>query len=758
MDTIKDDTTYQTLVEHNENVFDFGIMWFLDNIGRLQTAWGIIFAAILLMLFIFSLFMFRKTINKHSVLQIRTFVSVKKYVRRLYTELNFNLECLRFVIFGGRWKHRIIWQYNQLFKGYEGKRLKATFGNEYAYKLSYWSSIKTVQDNLNKFKRKFEEIRSERNTNEYGEYYFVIMFSAYEYLDSIRRLNTLCELVQEKNIVVVGSAGNGKTNLLCRFTEIAMSNKMPCLLINARDIKQNCAKYVLDKLPFVAKRKNFQRLYLRIVSLGLFLRRRKFFIVIDAINENDNREFVESLGEFLRYFLSYRNIKIILSCRSEYFDSRFKTFFADCDKDVYIHNLALEEYNSRASEKMIQIYREYYNVQGVFSSNFQEKLLRSLFLMRIFFEVSAGKPQESLEFRNAEIYKQYINKVTQSHGESFKINIAKVVTEMLRTFNFDKIDFSVLSLQPKDVDLFRATLDDNLVISRTEHGGTGITERTTEYVYFVFDELRDFCLAKELLSRDEIDEDVNYANFFCVASKLFDQRLSPTEGVLKYAYHHFMSIGKVELCKSILDRFGEADMRYFVDIDKRWRNEQQRDFNNFGLSLIFMDYDNAKDFEFDYICSCVEKNNVYFWGIFGILLRNEYSSIELGVETALDVLLHFQGSDTYNFVLTEFFRFDEYDYSDNYVDGFCNAVERIKEQNGDLSLCLKQFIVILMAYSHQLSEYDELINEVAVFDGLLEKINCDELARQINQLKMPQADISLHDILFSLMGGDVDED
>jgi hypothetical protein len=35
---------------------------------------------------------------------------------------------------------------------------------------------------------------------------------------------------------------------------------------------------------------------------------------------------------------------------------------------------------------------------------------------------------------------------------------------------------------------FKNVLDDNLVISRKIQAGTGITERTVEYVYFVFDE------------------------------------------------------------------------------------------------------------------------------------------------------------------------------------------------------------------------------------------------------------------------------
>ena len=51
------------------------------------------------------------------------------------------------------------------------------------------------------------------------------------------------------------------------------------------------------------------------------------------------------------------------------------------------------------------------------------------------------------------------------------------------------IAFRVTSYRDtEDQARFKNVLDDNLVISRKIQAGTGITERTVEYVYFVFDE------------------------------------------------------------------------------------------------------------------------------------------------------------------------------------------------------------------------------------------------------------------------------
>ena len=106
-----------------------------------------------------------------------------------------------------------------------------------------------------------------------------------------------------------------------------------------------------------------------------------------------------------------------------------------------------------------------------------------------------------LEFRNAEIYKLYFKKIASEHKE---IDLNRIVNNIARymfaEFQFDKMPIEELHLSSDDLDSLRNLLDNNLIISRSVHAGTGITERKEEYVYFVFDELRDFCLARYLLT------------------------------------------------------------------------------------------------------------------------------------------------------------------------------------------------------------------------------------------------------------------
>lgn len=93
-------------------------------------------------------------------------------------------------------------------------------------------------------------------------------------------------MMREKSVLLIGSAGNGKSTLLCKFSEVAVKNHVPVMLINARDINKDCTEFVLDSLPIFSFLKKFSRLYLRIISFGLFIQKKHFYIVIDALNEN----------------------------------------------------------------------------------------------------------------------------------------------------------------------------------------------------------------------------------------------------------------------------------------------------------------------------------------------------------------------------------------------------------------------------------------------------------------------------------------
>lgn len=716
----------------------------IDGIGTVQTAWGLIATGAFIIVFVFCVFTFTNRINKETKAQIRRFQRDGKYLPSTYIELNNSMEYLRYFIFSYRWKHRIVRQYNHLFHGYEGKRLKRLLVPMAKYNLSYFTSFSELNDTLAIMHDKLDGVRKERRElyDKYGQVVWAIASNTYNHVYAIEKLQDLCAMMQQKNVVLVGSAGNGKTSLICRMSEVAIANKMPCLLVNSRDIKEECTEYITNKLPIHPKLKNMVPLYLRLISLVLFFQRKYFYIFVDAINENDREVFTNSISTLLETFSKYSRIRMLLTCRREYFDSRYKTLFSAGEVQPYIFNLQEAEYDERATIKMITAYMKHFNVRGPFSLETQDKLKNSLFLTRIFFEVNSNRDECMLEFRNAKIYKLYFEKIaSENKGVDLKAIVNSIARYMFAEFQFDKIPIEELHLSSDDLDSLRNLLDNNLIISRSVRAGIGITEREEEYVYFVFDELRDFCLARYLLTLDECNSSSEYTEFFSNAAKLFDQRLSPVEGMVKYAYHHFRTTARDDLCEKILKTFGESNVQSILNQEKRGMH-RKRTFNNFGFSLIFSEGDNIASFEIDYILHCIKNDCRYYWEIFWFLLGNEYSGFKPNLHLAVDILQHCD--DEISDKILEFFFSDSekkyYSYSDKErrVNNLKEWLDAIKKNNGSLSENLKIIVTILAAYDPMefaLEEYHDFVLDEDFFKQIQESDLCNPIKLLVSELK-----------------------
>ena len=708
----------------------------IDTVGTLETAWGLVAACLVVILFLICVFAFRRNVNKATEAQIGKFIKEGKYLPSVYVELHRTMESLRYFAFSNKWKHRIIKQYNHLFKGYEGTRLKKIFGQKAIFKLSIFSSLSKLNSALGLMHICLEDFK--KNETEYyhqfGQIIWAIRNSTYNYTYIIEQLQELSAMISRKNIVLIGSAGNGKTSLLCRMSEILIANKIPCMLINSRDIKEDCADYIIKKLPLAEVLQGKAGIYLRLVSILLFIQRKHLYILIDAINENDCEVFVDSIGKLMEVFSKYNRIRILFTCRSEYFDSRYKMLFSDGSE---------AHYDERATKKMIMAYMKHYKVQGPFSVDMQKKLMNSLFLTRIFFEVNSNRNECKLEFRNAEIYKLYFDKVA---AENRVLNLREIVDKiaelMFECFSFDHVPMASLHLSTEDSNTFRKLLDNNLIISHSIHLGTGITETEEEYVYFVFDEFRDFCLARYLLMVDEHNRDNGYSTFFAQTGLLFSRRLSPTEGVVKYAYHHFKEINRDDLCKRVLDTFGETDVQSILD----WRNHKfrsQRWFSNFGFTLIFSEGDDISPFEIEYIRRCVEKSCSHYWDVFWYLLGNEYFGFKPNINLAVDILAYWNDYEVPEKILEYFFqdRFDRYSPYRNdkrRVDSLREWVEHIESENDELSESLKLLLVILAAYEpmeYALNEYHRFLLDEKLYQNFTKKFSCSAMRLLVDELR-----------------------
>ena len=714
----------------------------LDLLGQAQTIWSVLLFLACVILFIFCLFLFRKNVNKNSKKQIDDFIKVKKYTPELYIELNENMEFLRYFIFSYHWKWKIIRKYNLLFKGYVGKQLKQAYKNEICYKISYFSKFETVKNIIIDTNKVLTEFRDDRKNKRetLGDFYFLAESLSYDCINVTRELLSYCSKIENKNIIVVGSAGNGKTSLLCRATEIAIKNKYPCLLLNSKDIDKNVIEFILDKLPLIWKVKNYPKIFLKVINFFLLIRRKYLLILIDAINENDSEEFLNSVGTVCDYFDNYSRVKIILSCRSEYFDYRYKKLFGEDEKNLSIFKLSTTDYDQRAVNKFFLKYSGYYKVPYRFSVNVHNKIRTSLFLMRIFFEVNSGRPYENLEFQNAEIYKQYIEKVASEHTE---IDVNKIIRQissmMIDSKCYDKVKLLALSLSTTEKNALLNMLDNNLLINKSIQLGVGISERTTEFLYFIFDEFRDFCIARELIIRDEDNNDQNYSLFFDTINYMRENALAPLEGILKYGYYHFKKISQTELSKKILSVHGKSNIQQ-ANFTHRYDRERTYYFDDFGLSLIYMDGRTLQDYEHEYVYKSLRTSNRSNIQIFFFLLNNEIVNEEPNLCQYLDIVLNETDEQILSSLVYQLVEEEKYfRNTPKLIDTFYKRINVTYSNSSQISENIKKMLILIFSYEplewYQTKSGEPIKFEDLLYDAVISAIKCKKLKKAVQELK-----------------------
>lgn len=151
------------------------------------------------------------------------------------------------------------------------------------------------------------------------------------------------------------------------------------------------------------------------------------------------------------------------------------------------------------------------------------------------------------------------------------------------------------------------------------HEGT-IARNEKEVVYFVFDEMRDYCLARQILLNNISAYNVDGESVIEKLKQLKATGASCTEGVIHYCYVFFKTdelvskLGQTEkMCNSILDlyRIPEGGER-----KSYWSMRYREEFQNLGLRIILTSGLELTDFEITYIQDCLRKDPYEDGGMF----------------------------------------------------------------------------------------------------------------------------------------------
>ena len=726
----------ESLISVLEISSKFHLIKFFSNFsGTLQDLWWLLGVVVILIICIVAIVFFCRKTHKATNITIEELKKNKKYIPKVFVELNEGKEILRYFIYGTKWKKRIIKEFNNIYHNAYGKILKKAVGkNDRCFHLKNHAKISNILDLINKKLELHEKFRCGKYKliEEFSESQILFEICYSPYHEALSRLLRYTQSAVSNYIILTGSAGNGKTNLLCSISELIMSLNDAVIFVTAREIKNNPEIYILDCLEVPGIFKKYSKWYWKLENFLLRIRRKYFYIVIDAVNENENENFSEELMLFINKMLLHNRFKVIVSCRNEYYETRFKKNLVD-KVNVPAFELDIKDgkYNEAALDRIIEVYRSYFNFKGNISKTVKNILSEQLLLLRIFFETNEDSEEDVLSICKHEVFKEYIKKIAKQTSIDIERILCEIAKIMLEKNRYDGIQVSVLNESGLDIGVVKKTIDESILISKkivTNEGTIAEVER--EEIYFVFDELRDYVLSREIfISNSDEKGIVNSHAIVQQILKLKEINCSALEGVLHYTYMFFRCSEKSEeVCSCLLDLIkipnNPKPHSYY---GMRHRIE----FKNIGLRIILTSGLVLTEFEKNYIRDCLVKNPYEDGGIvFDVMLNGTIHGGVYDLNTYLDILFRIQDI---NSMKAAFKTMIAYNSISNYYlpVGLIKIHESLCECESNAAMQVQrvaEFFLIIFKMKDQNKEdrlknyFYNLSNHNDVYEAMMEKI------------------------------------
>ncbi|MBY5651781.1 SMEK domain-containing protein [Rhizobium leguminosarum] len=364
---------------------------------------------------------------------------------------------------------------------------------------------------------------------------------------------SLIRLMRNKIFLITSMAGQGKTNFVCDLVDRQFrAFELPCIFIPARELNSYQPRQRL--LGFISNNRyapSFSSIH---QYLGFFNEvagefGKPFLVVIDGINEvNALDEFNDELKDFCSAVCQYDLIKVVITCRSEFFDEKYSSLLDEPFSDQVHRVMDLRAKMTDASKRrLLRSYLDHFQVTGRLSGAAKAFLQNDLLLLRIFSESHEGQDVGYLsDIYKGDLFEEFLRRKIEVFPERLKAKafptLIKIVSSMLEADDFSTISVRNFSDDEKDV-VLRLVADD--VILRQEITPAGLSSLGELVISFTYDELRDFVIAYSFIQDAGSAETMNRSLSNLSGRPVF-------EGVYRYTYLLARKLGMkaaIEACE-----------------------------------------------------------------------------------------------------------------------------------------------------------------------------------------------------------------
>lgn len=676
----------------------------------------------------FSLAKFTKKTDNYTKDILEIFRDSGKYIDGLFVEIDDKKELLRYFLFENKFKSKIIQEHNR----FVNNRYFTDIGKKinYRFVVNRLSTKNGIIKKINKNKAIIESNSPEKNSKDINFAFFVDKIK-YGYNVEYDNINRKLKITSENSIILIGNAGNGKTTLMCNMAQTLLRKKYPCIYINSKEVTGNLTKYFVDILPIFKKLKQDNAtMFFRVVNLLLYFKRKHFVILVDALNENDDETFIQSINEFNKYIVGFSRFKVMYSCRKEYYNIRSKKYFPDNNKKPF--EIVIDDNNKthRATEKIFNVYRQYYNYSGNVREDSKNKMLNSLLLMRMFFEVNVNSSNDTSQLYNHRIFRQYIKKVNEANSEiQLSVILDKLSDLMIENKQYGEINITLLDLSKSLLD---SILDNNLILSKriTKHSGE-IHETEETLIYFTFDEIRDYYLSRRIIQR--CGEKMNFDFLFQTCDYLYENKISAIEGVLKYTYFHLMENRSYDVAKEILYKYyNYSNNDYYYEL---YNNTE---YHVLGVNIVMeCPRKSFLDFEKYFIFLIMNSDTGIFIKLFNNLLKNEICGYQPNLDIFIEGIL-FEKTNIKK-IISHFEQ--EYVDKDYYIrnnyekfETLITYLDEYSENLFDNKNIIKLFILLSILFPYKDYFFAKVVNNQFTYNLIIELLNDNKNEELNNKL------------------------
>lgn len=391
---------------------------------------------------------------------------------------------------------------------------------------------------------KKNQLESYEGTNTNNFYLKINLFH-----DKIERKIEEVKYLKARIIIIKESAGQGKTNLICDLYDNFLKKLgIPSVFFIGNDLKSDDINASFIRHIFGIKDKfKFDELMKHIGKISKKIKK-YFIITIDGINENlDYNKFPSELEKFIESLFKYNFIKIILTCRTEYFQANYCNLEKSSFKDniVFIERIN-KGLNDNSKEKLFNSYLSHFHIElPHYNKKVFDVLTSDFLLLRIFAEAYANQNVKDLrDIYKEEIFRQYYDKKCRQINERLRNNdelkitggfniryfFNRLIEYMLENKKYYNLPIREFISNNNEEVLIRC-IDEEVLLRRDLHDNS---TTSNEVITFTFDEFRDFLIADYLINEIyKIDEN----KFQDIIKKDLVETSHILEGVSKYLFY-----------------------------------------------------------------------------------------------------------------------------------------------------------------------------------------------------------------------------